>query len=172
MVGEIAAVALGANALLGLAREHRADFHHFDRRFLDTVGDGLRDFLSGMDDDIIRIEWVDNVMHRHAAKDTLAERGNYLLIVLYLSAFKSAQRAAVLFSDNHIVGHVDKTTCKVAGVGGLKGGIGKTFTRTVGGDKVFEHRQTLLEVCKNRVLDDLSAFGSCFLRLGHQTTHT
>ena len=68
--------------------------------------------------------------------------------------------------------HVDKTTGKITGIGGLKGGIGKTFTCTVRGDKVFEHGKTFLEVCKNRVLDDLTAFCTCLLGFSHKTAHT
>ena len=68
--------------------------------------------------------------------------------------------------------HFDQTAGKITGVGGLEGGIGETLAGTVGGDEVFEHAQTLLEVGKNRVLDDLTAFGTGFLRLGHKATHT
>ena len=42
----------------------------------------------------------------------------------------------------------------------------------MGGDEVFEHREAFLEVGKNRVLDDLSAFSTGFLRFCHKTTHT
>ena len=42
----------------------------------------------------------------------------------------------------------------------------------MGRDEVLQHRQTFLKVRKDRVLDDLTAFGTGFLRLGHQTTHT
>ncbi len=70
------------------------------------------------------------------------------------------------------MGHIDETTGKITGVGGLKSGIRKTLTGTVGGDEVLEHRKTLLEVCKNRVLDDLAALCTTLLRLGHKTTHT
>ena len=68
--------------------------------------------------------------------------------------------------------HVDKTAGKVTGIGGLKRGVGKTLTGTVGRDEVLKHRQTLLEVRKNRVLDDLTTFGTALLRFRHKTTHT
>ncbi len=70
------------------------------------------------------------------------------------------------------MGNVDKTAGKITCVGCLQGGVGKTLTGTVGRDEVFEHRQTLLEVRKNRVLDYLTTFGTTLLRLGHKTTHT
>ena len=43
---------------------------------------------------------------------------------------------------------------------------------SVGRDKVLQQRQTFLKVRKNRVFDNLTAFGTCFLGLRHQTTHT
>lgn len=39
-------------------------------------------------------------------------------------------------------------------------------------NEVLEHRQSLLEVRQNRVLDDLTALGSRLLGLGHQASHT
>ena len=68
--------------------------------------------------------------------------------------------------------HVDKTTCEVSGVGSLHSRISKTLTGTVRSDKVLLHRHTLLQVRKNRVLNDGVALGTSLLRLGHQTTHT
>jgi len=70
------------------------------------------------------------------------------------------------------VRNVYQTTSQITGIGSLQSGIGKTLTCTVGRDKVLKHAQTFLEVRKNRVLDNLCTFSTCFLRLGHQTTHT
>ena len=68
--------------------------------------------------------------------------------------------------------HVNKSTGKVTGIGCLHSSIGKTLTSTVRGDEVLKHRHSFLEVRKNRVLNNLRAFCSGFLRLGHKTTHT
>ena len=68
--------------------------------------------------------------------------------------------------------HVYQTTGQVTGVGRLHGGIGKTLTGTVGRDEVLQHRHTLLEVRQNWVLNNLVSFGTCLLRLSHQTTDT
>ena len=68
--------------------------------------------------------------------------------------------------------NVNQTTCKVSSIGSLHSCIGKTLTRTVWCNKVLLHRHTLLQVIKNRVLDDWITLGSCFLRFSHQTTHT
>lgn len=99
-------------------------------------------------------------MNRNAAEDAFAERGNHLVVVLDFGANEAAERAAVFLVDDDIVGHVDKTAGKITGVGCLEGRIGKTFTCTVGGDEVFEHREAFLEVGENRVFDDLAAFGA------------
>ena len=69
------------------------------------------------------------------------------------------------------MGHVDQTAGKITGVGCLERGVGKTLTGTVGRDEVFEHRKAFLEVCKNRVFDDLASFGTALLGLGHKATH-
>ena len=111
-------------------------------------------------------------MNRYTAQNTFAQRSHYFVVVLYFSAYKAAECTAVFFVDNYVVGHVDQTAGKITGVGGLKRGIRKTFSGTVGRDEVFQHRQTLLEVRKNRVLDNLAAFGAGLLGLCHKTTHT
>ena len=68
--------------------------------------------------------------------------------------------------------NVNKTTCKISGIGSLHSGIRKTLTGTVGRDEVLEHAHTFLEVRKNRVLNNLSTFSSCLLRFCHKSTHT
>ena len=154
-----------------LACEHRADLDRLDGRCVDAVGGGVVDLLAGLYDNLAG-GGVDDVVNRNAAEDALAQRGHDLVVVLDLTAYKTAQRTAVFLADDHVVCHVDQTAGKVTGVGGLEGGIGKTLSGTVGRDEVLEHRQTLLEVRKNRVLDDLAAFGTGFLGLGHKATHT
>ena len=115
---------------------------------------------------------MDDVVHGNAAKDALTQRGDNLVAVFEGSADQSAQCAAVFFGDDDVVRDVDETAGQVTGVGRLQGGVGQTLAGTVRRDEVFEHRHALLEVRENRVFDDLRTFGSGFLRLGHQTTHT
>jgi len=47
---------------------------------------------------------------------------------------------------NHIMRYVNQTTSQITGISCFKGGIGKTFTGTVGRNKVLKNRQTFLEV--------------------------
>ncbi|CDD88286.1 unknown [Tannerella sp. CAG:51] len=68
--------------------------------------------------------------------------------------------------------YIDQTTGQVSSICCFQSRISKTFTSTVSGNKIFQYRQSLLKVCQNRVLDNLSAFCSRFLRFCHQTTHT
>ena len=111
-------------------------------------------------------------MYGDAAQDALIERCDDLVAILQRTALKTAQRAAVLLGDDHVVGDVDQTTGKVSGIGRLHSGIGKSLTRTVRRNEVLQHGHTLLEVGDDRVLDDLRTLGTSLLRLCHQTTHT
>ena len=110
-------------------------------------------------------------MDRNAAEDTLAERHHHFIVFLDLGAYEAAESAAVLLVDDHIVSHINQTTGQITGVGGLQSRVGQTLSGTVGGDEVLQHRQTLLEVGQNRVLDDLTALGTALLRLCHKATH-
>ena len=111
-------------------------------------------------------------MNRNAAKNTLAKGSYNVFIVLHLGADKSTQCTTVFLGDNHVVCHIDKTTGQISCIGSFQRGIGKTLTGTVSRDKVLKHRKSLLEVCQNRVLNNLSAFRTALLRLRHKTTHT
>ena len=54
--------------------------------------------------------------------------------------YQSIQCAAVVFSNNGILGNVHQTTSQITGVGCLEGGIRKTFTGTVCRDKILQNR--------------------------------
>ncbi len=167
---EIAAVALGADTLLRLTGEHRADLNRLDRRLVDTVGGNVVDLLAGSHDDLTGLR-IHDIVDRNAAENTLAERHHHFIVFLDLGAYEAAESAAVLLVDDHVVSHINQTTGQITGVGGLQSRVGQTLSGTVGGDEVLQHRQTLLEVGQNRVLDDLTALGTALLRLGHKATH-
>ena len=70
--GEVAAVALHADAVLALAGEDGAYFDALDRRGLDFGGNGLGDFVAcGYDE--LACGGVDDVVHGDTAEDALAE---------------------------------------------------------------------------------------------------
>ena len=57
---KVTSVALRADTLAGLAREHRTDLDLLDRQMVDQIGCGLADFLACLDDQFSceRIEYV------------------------------------------------------------------------------------------------------------------
>ena len=71
--GEVAAVAEGAHAALGLAGEHRADPHLLDAGGLDVAGHLLGDLLVGLRRRPVPLEWVLDVLEAHAADDAVAQ---------------------------------------------------------------------------------------------------
>ena len=77
--GEVAPVALGADAVLGLAGERRADLHLDDARRLDEVGVALVDQVVAPEDHLAGLR-VEHVLRRDAAEDALAERGHDLAV--------------------------------------------------------------------------------------------
>ena len=169
---QVASVALGTNATLSLTSEDGTDLNRLDGRLVDASSNRVGDFLTALDDDFTR-SGINHIVNRHAAQDALAQRSDNTVTVADLATNESAQGTTVLLVDDHVVSDVDQTTGQITGVGGLQSGIGKTLAGTVGRDEVLEHRQTLLEVCQNWVLDNLvTAFNARLLRLGHQTTHT
>ena len=169
--GKVAAVALGADAALALAGENRTDLDALDGRCLDFL-DGSFGYLVAGGNDELAGGRIDNIMDADTAENALAEAGHDFVVVLDFGADEAAERSAVLFVDDDVVGHVDQTAGQITGVGGLQGGIGQTLSGTVGRDEILEHTQALLEVRQNRVLDDLAAFGAALLGLGHKAAHT
>jgi hypothetical protein len=54
--------------------------------------------------------------------------------------------STVWLGNNDILGNVDQLTGHVSRVSCLECSIGKTFTRTVGGDEILQHGEPLTEV--------------------------
>ena len=168
---QVTAVTLHADTLLALTSKYRTDFYTLDRRLIDSLSLGLRDFLTSLNNQLTG-SWVNNIMYRYTTQDTLIERRNNLITILQCSAYQATQSTTVLLSNDYIMRNVNKTTSQISGVGSLHSGIGKTLTSTVRSNKVLQHRHTLLKVRKDRVLNDLRTFSTRLLRLSHQTTHT
>ena len=74
--------------------------------------------------------------------------------------------AAVLLTDDHVLGDVDQPAGQVARVRRTQRRVGQSLASPVGRDEVLEHGQALHEVGLDRTLDDLA------LRIGHQAAHT
>ena len=102
---------------------------------------------------------MEHIVQGHTTQNAIVEQR---VLAGFLTFFATAdghttQCAAVLLGDDDIMGHINKTTGQVTSVSSLQSGISQTLTGTVGGDEVLQHRQTLLEVRQNRVLDDFGA---------------
>ena len=70
--GEVAAIALHADALLRLAGEHGANLDTLNLSLLDLLGQRLGNLLAGRNDDFASLG-VDNVVDADTAKDALRQ---------------------------------------------------------------------------------------------------
>src|SRR6185312_8184890 len=161
---EVAAVALGADAALRLAREARANHDLFDARVLDLHDEGFVE-LGVVRNENLAGERVDAVFERHAAEDAVAERLDDFAGVLELGDADAVERAAVVVGDDRVLRDVDETTREVPGVRRLERGVGEAFARAVRRDEVLEHREAFTEVRRDGRLDDFAR------RLRHQAAH-
>ena len=168
---QVAAITLGADTVLGLASQHRTDFHFFNRRILDFLRDFFRDFLTRFHNQLAGLRMI-YIIDRGPTQDSFIQGFNHFIVLLQCRCNQPTLCMAVFFGNNHILRHIHQPTGQVPGIGRLQSGIGKTLTGTVGRDEVLQHRQTFLEVRENRVFDDFAPAGPGLLRLGHKSTHT
>ena len=70
--GQVAAVALHADAVLALASEHRTNLDALDGRVFNLLGNGLGNLLAGCHDELASGGMYD-VVHRHTAEYALVE---------------------------------------------------------------------------------------------------
>ncbi len=164
--GQVAAVAVHADAVLAFAGEHRADLDALDAGGVDGLGLDLVDLLVGRDQEFLRAR-ADSTMSSQAiaADEALAELDDFVFAFVDGLHPDAVGGAAILLADDHVLGHVHQLAGHVAGVGGLEGGVGQTLAGAVGGDEVFEHGEAFAEVGENRLLDDVAG------GLGHEAAH-
>src|SRR5690606_2099781 len=162
--GQVATVAGGADAGLGLAGQGRTDLDRLHARRVDLLDDLLHQIGVGLGDDVVRARLLD-VFGRVTAEDPLAEADQHVAALDHRPQGDAAGRAAVFLGDDRVLGHVDQTTGQVTGVGGLQGGVGQALAGAVGRVEVLQHGQAFLEVRHDRRLDDLAG------GLGHQAAH-
>ena len=143
--GHVLTIAMTADAVAGLTGEDSADLN-----FLDA---GIDDFLCGeiVNEGIRRNEdfaslWIDDVMHRVASDETFLEGAddNVAAGITDLTNLEAMVAMAIVFADDDILGDVDKTTGEVTRVCGLKRGIGRTLTGTVGVDEELGDLHTFM----------------------------
>ena len=161
---EIAAIALAADADLGLAGQHRADEHASmpARSISSTTSSSMSSPAATSD---LAVQRIDHVDRRGAAEDAVAERRDHLAAVDDGAHREAAGGAAIHLGDDGVLRHVDQTAGEIARVRRLERGIGQALARAVGRVEVLEHGQAFLEVRDDRRLDDFAR------GLGHQAAH-
>src|SRR5581483_59707 len=162
--GEVAAVALAAHALPGLAGENGSDLHALEACFLDRRDLGLVDRVVRLDDDVAA-ERIADVVERDAAENAVAEALDDLAAFDERSHLDPVERAAVRLGDDRVLRDVDEAAREVAGIGGLERRVGEALPRAVRRDEVLEHGEAFAEVRRDGRLDDLAR------RLRHETAH-
>src|SRR6185369_3245515 len=115
---QVATVARDANAALGFASQHRADFDALDTGGLNGCRQFFGDFLVDVDDDVAFI--VPLIFERHAAHDAVAQGFDDFAGFddrLHVNTFGGA---AIVFANDHVLRHVDETAREVARIGRLQ----------------------------------------------------
>src|SRR5581483_10381645 len=161
--GQIAAIALAADAVDEFAGQRRADLHLADTGLVDGLDVRLLHQRAALDDHLARS--ILDVVAGDATEDTRAERGYHGAGVDDGAHLDAELGTAVIGGDDAVLRDVDQTAGQVAGVRGLQRGIRQSLAGAVGRVEVFENRQALLEVGDDRRLDDLAR------RFGHQAAH-
>ena len=115
---QVAAVALRANTAARLAGQHRTDFHRLQRRLFDGLGNRLGDLLAGLAKHLAG-QRVNHVVQGHTAQDAVVEGLYHVVVALDGRSRQSAQRAAVLLVDDHVLCNVHQTARQVTCVGRL-----------------------------------------------------
>ena len=163
---KMATIALGADADLGFAGQHRTNLHLLETGAVNRAGLDLVELIAGANQAVLQVGWIVDVFGGITADDTLANLHHLFFTFVNRLDGDAGAGAAILVANDYVLGCIDQLTGHVAGVGGLERGIGKTLTGAVRRDEVLQNGQTLAEARKNRLFDDLTA------RLGHQTTQT
>src|SRR5690606_27979156 len=161
---KVTTIAGRAGALAHVAGQWRTDTDRLDPGLFDDV-DIL--FVQQMTlwSDQIASQRMEDIVGSRTAQHTLADGSHNLAGIHDGSHGQATLGAAILRHDDRILRHVDKTTRQVTRVRGLQRRIRQTLTGTVGGVEVFENVEALLEVGRDRGLDDRA------VRTGHQATH-
>src|ERR1051326_8106780 len=160
---QVAAVAHDADAALGFAGQHGADFHALNAGGLDRSREVFGDFMVDVDYDVAVI--VFDLLERDAAHDAVAQRLDNLAGFHDTLHVDAGDGAAIVFADDDVLRYVDQAAGQVARIGRLERRVGQSLAGAVGRDEIFEHRQPFTEVGRDGRFDDFAR------RLGHQSTH-
>ena len=163
--GQVAAIAIDADAVLAFAGQHRADLDFLDAGSVDQPGLDFVNLLVRLDEQFLRVLRIGDVIAREPADEALAELDDLVFAFVNGLDPDAVGRAAILLANDHVLRHIHQLAGHVTRVGGLERGVGQTLAGAVGRDEVLEHREALAEVGENRLLDDVAG------RFGHEAAH-
>ena len=163
-VGQVCAVALGADTLLGLAVEDGADLDLGDASVHNLLRGLLVDHLFSGCQHLAGL-WIDKVICQIASGQTLGQALDDAAAVCNVINHDALVGAAVVAADDNILRNVYQTAGQVTGVRCTQRGIGQTFTRASGGLEVLQDVQAFTVVGFNRDFDRLTG------GVGDQSAH-
>ena len=164
-VGEIAAIALAADAPLVFAGQNGSNLELFVTNLVQCGGDFLVDELIGLDDRGV-VDGILDGLTTDSSDDAGRQTDNLFVTLVDRADNDTVDRATILGGDDDILGGINELAGQIAGVGSLESRVGKSLAGAVGRDEVLKHGKTFTEVGENRALDDLTG------GLGHQTAHS
>ena len=158
VVGQGPAVALPADRAGRLTGERRAHLHHSNAgRFNAGTQRWIHLGVAGGNH-------LTSAIHNVFSQQATNEAG-FVFAVVVSGNLDAAAGAAVVFTDDDVLGDVDQTAGEITGVSRAKRGVHQALTGAVGGDDVLGDREAFAEVGANRKVDDFP------LRVGHQAAH-
>ena len=124
--------------------------YRFDTRVFNQLRRFFLNLATGLDNDSVGLNRIEDILKRHTADDTVLQRFDNFFTIFEWSNTNTAHRTAIGFGDDHVLRHVNQTSRQITGVSRFQRGIGKTFAGTVRTDEILEHIQTFAEVRDNR----------------------
>ena len=112
---KVAAVALLADAVLGLAGENGPDQDSLDSRILDGLGLVICDLVIQRDDDLAGVR-VDDVLERVVSGDPVGKALDDLVTVLDGGPDDTVDGSAVLLVDDDVLRDVDQSSGEISGL--------------------------------------------------------
>ena len=140
--GQVSAVTHLAHPVAGPAGEDGANLHFLDAGIHDASSDVLVDHLVPLDDHFSGLR-VANGLEGDPADDPVVKLLDHFALVFDPADGKPFVGAAILFPDDHVLGHVHEAAGEVTRVRRPERRIRQTFPGAVGGDEVLQHGQSL-----------------------------
>ena len=162
--GQITAITADADTSSRLTCQRRPDPHPLQTGLLDECHPFFINLFVGADQHLIG-EGITDVFEGHAPQHPFPQPFDDLPSFYQRGHFDPIDGATIVLADDGVLGHIHQSACQVAGIGGLERRIGQPLARTVGRDKVLQHRQAFAKVSGDRRFDNLPG------GLGHQAAH-